>query len=94
MAATACTSSQFRSYIEGVFADQLSGTINDKRGDKNSARPRQLEDLPAWEFLSHEAGRAKDPTEAARQRLESLCWGQGAQVLTRAHELALCATRA
>ena len=97
---------------------------NDRRGDASTARPRQLEDLPAWEslankfhgrgigahipgvrgsywgayqalteFLSHEAGRAKDPTEAARQRLESLYWGQGAATLTRAHELALAATR-
>jgi phage/plasmid-like protein (TIGR03299 family) len=125
MAATPCTATQFRSYIEGVFADQLSGTINDKRGDRSSARARQVEDLPAWEslahkfhgratgsdipgvkgsvwgayqavteFLSHDAGRAKDPTEAARQRLESLYWGQGAQMLTRAHDLALSATRA
>jgi hypothetical protein len=125
MAATPCTATQFRGYIEGVFADQLSGTINDKRGDRSSARARQVEDLPAWEslenkfhgrtigsdipgvkgsvwgayqavteFLSHDAGRAKDPTEAARQLLESLYWGQGAQMLTRAHELALSATRA
>ncbi len=39
----------------------------------------------------HDAGRAKDPTEAARQRLESMYWGRGAQMLTRAHELALSA---
>ena len=124
MAATPCTSAQFRTYIESVFAEQLSGTINARRGDTSTARPRRLEDLPAWdslahkfhgraigsdipgvkgsywgayqaltEFLSHDAGRAKDPTEAARQRLESLYWGQGATALTRAHELALAATR-
>ena len=46
------------------------------------------------EYLSHDAGRAKDPTEAARQRLESLYWGQGAQALSRGHALALAATRA
>lgn len=125
MAATPCTAAQFRAYVEGVFAEQLAGTVNDCRGDASTARPRTLEDLPAWdslankfhghaigadipgvrgsywgayqaltEFLSHEAGRTKDPTEAARQRLESLYWGQGAQALNRGHELALAATRA
>jgi phage/plasmid-like protein (TIGR03299 family) len=125
MAATPCTAAQFRAYVEGVFAEQLSGTVNDRRGEPRTARARQLEDLPAWdslankfhgaaigsnipgvrgsywgayqaltEYLSHEAGRAKDPTEAARQRLESLYWGQGAQALTRGHALALAATRA
>jgi hypothetical protein len=83
-----------------VFADQLQGTVNDVRGDKITARPKVLEDLPAWpsvlqkfegkaigfdlsasrgtawgayqavtEYLSHEAGRSKDPELAARQRL-------------------------
>ena len=111
--------------MEGVFAEQLSGTVNARRGDASTARAKQVEDLPAWEslaskfdgeaigsnipgvlgsywgayqalteYLSHEAGRAKDPTEAARQRLESLYWGQGAQALTRGHALALAATRA
>ena len=125
MAAIHCTETQFRSYTESVFAEQLRETVNDKRGDRSTARARQVEDLPAWEchahkfngraigsdipgvkgsywvayqalteFLSHDAGRAKDPTEAARQRLESLYWGKGAQMSTRAHELALSTTRA
>lgn len=41
------------------------------------------------EYFSHEAGRAKDDTEAARQRLESLYWGNGATTIARAHSLAL-----
>ncbi|MBM5801293.1 MAG: DUF945 domain-containing protein, partial [Cyanobacteria bacterium K_DeepCast_35m_m2_023] len=124
MAATPCTAAQFGAYVEGVFAEQLSGTVNARRGDASTARAKRLEDLPAWEsltskfdgeaigadipgvsssywgayqavteYLSHEAGRAKDPLEAARQRLESLYWGQGAQALSRGHALALAATR-
>ena len=45
------------------------------------------------EYLSHDAGRAKDPTEAARQRLEGLWFGKAATTLTDAHGLALAATR-
>jgi len=48
MAATPCTMAQFRQYISNVFADQLQGTVNDVRGDKSTARPKVLEDLPAW----------------------------------------------
>jgi phage/plasmid-like protein (TIGR03299 family) len=48
MAATPCTMAQFRQYISTVFADQLQGTVNDVRGDKSTARPKALEDLPAW----------------------------------------------
>jgi phage/plasmid-like protein (TIGR03299 family) len=48
MAATPCTMVQFRQYISNVFTDQLQGTINDVRGDKSTARPKVLEDLPAW----------------------------------------------
>jgi hypothetical protein len=33
---------------EKVFADQLAGTVNDKRGDKTTARAKTLQDLPAW----------------------------------------------
>ncbi len=42
---------QFRQYIHTVFADQLEGTVNDVRGDKSTARPKVLEDLPAWPSL-------------------------------------------
>jgi phage/plasmid-like protein (TIGR03299 family) len=46
------------------------------------------------EYLTHTAGRAKDPTVAARKRLEDLYWGSAADTLNRAHSLALAATRA
>ena len=52
MAATPCTDQQFRDYVAATFADQLRGTINAKRGDTTTARPKTLEDLPAWESLS------------------------------------------
>lgn len=125
MAATPCTDAQFRDYVSSVLADQLRGTVNDKRGDASTARPKTLEDLPTWrdlsakwdgaliggdlpgargtiwgaynavtEYLSHDAGRSRDPVEAARQRLESLWFGKGAELADRAHDLALCATRA
>jgi len=111
---------QFRQYISNVFADQLQGTINDVRGDKSTARPKVLEDLPAlpfvlqkfegdaigsdlsasrgtaWgayqavtEYISHESGRAKDPINAARKRLESIYWGSASDQLTKAHQFAL-----
>jgi len=48
MAATPCSNLQFRQYISTVFADQLQGMVNDVRGDASTARPRVLEDLPAW----------------------------------------------
>ena len=51
MAATPCSMVQFRHYISTVFADQLQGTVNDVRGDKSTARPKVLEDLPAWQSL-------------------------------------------
>jgi phage/plasmid-like protein (TIGR03299 family) len=41
------------------------------------------------EYMSHECGRAKDPLDAARQRLESVYWGQGSGIITRAHQQAL-----
>lgn len=120
MAKKPCTAAQFRAYCEGVFADQLAGLTNDKRGDKTTARPKRLEDITAWdsvankfagdgigfdikgvkgtmwgayqaitEYFTHDAGRAINSTDAARQRLESLYWGNGAAAITRAHELAL-----
>jgi phage/plasmid-like protein (TIGR03299 family) len=120
MAATPCTKAQFRQYISTVFADQLQGTINDLRGDKSTARPRVLEDLPGWtsvlrmydgeaigtelqasrgtawgayqavtEFITHESGKSKDPTEAARKRLESMWWGQAQETINLAHTAAL-----
>ena len=120
MAATPCTMTQFRQYISNVFADQLRGTVNDVRGDKSTARPKVLEDLPAWpsvlhkfegeaigsdltaskgttwgayqaitEYLTHESGRAKDPADAARKRLESIYWGSTLEQLTKAHEYAM-----
>jgi phage/plasmid-like protein (TIGR03299 family) len=120
MAATPCSMTQFRQYITTVFADQLQGTVNDVRGDKSTARPRVLEDLPGWpsmqrkfdgeaigmelpsslgtawgayqavtEYISHESGRAKDPNDATRQRLESLYWGQASERITSAHSFAL-----
>jgi len=120
MAATPCTMTQFRQYISNIFADQLQGTVNDVRGDKSTARPKVLEDLPAWpsvlhkfegeaigsdltaskgttwgayqaitEYLTHESGRAKDPADAARKRLESIYWGSTLEQLTKAHEYAM-----
>jgi hypothetical protein len=41
------------------------------------------------EFLSHEAGRAKQADQAARLRFESLYWGKSADTLQRAHSLAM-----
>jgi phage/plasmid-like protein (TIGR03299 family) len=120
MAATPCTMTQFRQYISNVFADQLQGTVNDIRGDKSTARPKVLDDLPAWpsvlrkfegdaigsdlaasggtvwgayqavtEYISHESGRAKDPIEASRQRLESVYWGLAGERISKAHQAAL-----
>lgn len=53
MAAKPCTSAQFKAYCEQLFADQLAGTVNDKRGDKGTARPRTLTDLPAWDAVAN-----------------------------------------
>jgi hypothetical protein len=120
MATRPCNAVQFRHYISTLFADELQGSINDVRGDSRTARPKVLEDLPAWpallekfeggaigsellrgstsvwsayqsvtEYLSHEAGRSKNPVEAARKRFESLYWGKSSDLLTRAHSMAL-----
>lgn len=51
MASTPCTEVQFRHYISRVFESQLSGMVNQHRGDKNTSRKRVLEDLPAWPSL-------------------------------------------
>ena len=90
------------------------------RGDKSTARPKVLQDLPAWvsllrkfegeaigsdlsvtnrtawgayqavtEYISHESGRAKDPIDATRQRLESIYWGHALDRITLAHRQAL-----
>ncbi len=53
MASTPCTSEQFKSYCEQVFAQQLAGMVNDKRGDKATARPKTLADLPQWDSLAN-----------------------------------------
>ena len=42
------------------------------------------------EWVTHEAGRGDD-IEAARRRLESQWWGNGAATITKAHALALAA---
>jgi len=52
MASRPCSSAQFQLYCSQVFADQLAGTINDKRGDKTTARPKTLQDLPAWDSIA------------------------------------------
>jgi len=41
------------------------------------------------EYISHESGRAKEPTDAARKRLESIYWGQSSELITKAHQHAL-----
>jgi phage/plasmid-like protein (TIGR03299 family) len=53
MAAKPCTSEMFKQYCQQVFADQLTGTINDKRGDKTTARPKTIADLPQWDSLAN-----------------------------------------
>jgi len=53
MAATPCSLIKFRKYITEVFADQLSGTVNDIRDDKSTERPKVLEDFPCWPSLLH-----------------------------------------
>jgi len=41
------------------------------------------------EYLSHEAGRSKDPDLAARQRFESPYWGPSAERIAKAHRYTL-----
>ena len=53
MAAKPCTTAQFKAYCEAVFADQLAGTVNTKRGDKASARAKTLTDLPQWDSVAN-----------------------------------------
>lgn len=45
------------------------------------------------EYISHESGRAKDPIDAARKRLESIYWGSASDQLTKAHEYAISMRR-
>jgi uncharacterized protein YjbJ (UPF0337 family) len=52
MAAKPCAMTEFRDYVSAVFADQLKGKINDKRGDDSTSRDKKLEDLPLWEMVS------------------------------------------
>ena len=52
MAAAPCRMADFREYVSQVFSDQLTGTINQERGNPASARPKVLEDLPQWEILN------------------------------------------
>lgn len=122
MASKQCTSKQFIEYCEKVFADQLEGFTNEKRGDSSTARPKRISDLACWdsiankfagdgigfdipgvqgtmwgayqaitEYFSHDAGRASDSVEGARQRLESLYWGSASRTIAQAHSLALAA---
>jgi phage/plasmid-like protein (TIGR03299 family) len=51
MASKPCTDQLFRDYVASVFGDQLTGTINAKRGDANTARPKTVEDLPFFKGL-------------------------------------------
>ena len=41
------------------------------------------------EYLSHEAGRAKQADDAARFRFESLYWGKSAETIRLAHTVAM-----
>jgi hypothetical protein len=110
---------QFRQYISQVFAEQLSGTVNEVRGDKGSSRKKVLDDLSSWpalrrkfdgegigsdirqlngtawsayqavtEYITHEAGRSRNPDEATRMRFESLYWGKGSEIIHKAHAIA------
>jgi phage/plasmid-like protein (TIGR03299 family) len=53
MANKSCTSAQFAEYCRNIFADQLTGSVNDKRGDKTTARPKTLADLPQWDSIAN-----------------------------------------
>ena len=48
MAKTPCLAEQFRDYCTHLFAPELATPINDVRGDDSTQRPRQLEDIPAY----------------------------------------------
>ena len=41
------------------------------------------------EYITHESGKAKNPVEAARKRMESIYWGSSAQAIAMAHTAAL-----
>ncbi len=53
MAAKPCTSAQFAQYCRDVFSEQLAGVVNNKRGDKATARPKVLADLPQWDTIAN-----------------------------------------
>lgn len=53
MASKPCLAADFRKYCENVFADQLAGVTNDKRGDKTTQRPKKLEDLACWDSIAN-----------------------------------------
>ncbi len=53
MAAKPCSHVQFADYCRQVFSEQLQGVTNDKRGDKATARPKVLADLPQWDSIAN-----------------------------------------
>lgn len=71
MAVTLCTATQFRRYVETRFSDKLRVSINDRRGDATTSRPRRLVDHPAWEgFLPGSKAR---PSAARSQGCRARC---------------------
>jgi phage/plasmid-like protein (TIGR03299 family) len=73
MARASCTTAQFKAYCEQVFADQLAGTINDKRGDKSSSRPKVITDLPQWDTLCNKM--AGDAIGSDIKGVQGTMWG-------------------
>jgi hypothetical protein len=51
MVATPCDNALFKRMLEITFADELRKPINDVRGDKTTARPRNLTDIPGFEVM-------------------------------------------
>ncbi len=47
-ASTPCSMFRSVSRSSRTFANQLQGMVKDVHGDKSTARPEVLEDLPAW----------------------------------------------
>jgi hypothetical protein len=45
------------------------------------------------EWVSHQRGRSSDPDQAARERLNALYFGTGAQYISKAHDAALALAR-
>ena len=71
-------------YLGGAIGSDIAGVRGTWWGAYNAVT----------QWISHESSKAKDPTEAARQRLESLYWGKNADLTAKAHSLALAATKA